>query len=110
MGNCFTNQSSTKPSSVVPVNQVRKKATRWQKLKNCVFQDKRTRGRVPGVVQLGENSAATIRAITESRGGEGSEHLKERRPKVPEKVESEVVREYLFCFGFVGPLPRVQRS
>ena len=109
MGNCFTNQSSTKPSSVVPVNQVGK-ATRWQKLKNCVFQDKRTRGRVPGVVQLGENSAVTIRAITESRGREGSEHLKERRPRVPEKVDSKVVRGCLFCFGFVGPLPRVRGS
>ena len=110
MGNCFTNQSSTKPSSVVPVNQVRKKATRWQKLKNCVFQDKRTRGRVPGVVQLGENSAVTIRAITESRGGEGSELLKERRPKVPEKVDIKVVRGFLFCLVFVGPLPRVRGS
>ena len=109
MGNCFTNQCSSKPSSFVPVNQVGK-VTRWQQLKTCIFQDKRTRGRVPGVVQLGENSAVTIRAITESRGREGSEHLKERRPKVPEKVDSEVVREYLFYFGFVGPLPRVQRS
>ena len=109
MGNCFTNQCSPKPSSVVPVNQVRK-AARWQQFKNCIFQDKRTRGRVPGVVQLGANSAVTIRAITESRGREGSEHLKERRLKVPEKVDSKVVNRCLFCFGFVGPLPRVRGS
>ena len=99
MGNCFTNQCSPKPSSVVPVNQV-SKVTRWRQLKNCIFQDKRTRGRVPGVVQLGENSAVTIRAITESRGREGSELLKERRSKVPEKADSKVVRGCLFCFGF----------
>ena len=109
MGNCFTNQCSPKPSSVVPVNQV-SKVTQWRQLKNCVFQDKRTRGRVPGVVQLGENSAVTIRAITESRGREGSEHLKERRSTVPEKADSKVVRGCLFCFGFVGPLPRLQGS
>ena len=109
MGNCFANQCSPKPSSVVPVNQVSKGSTvaATQKLH---FQDKRTRGRVPGVVQLGENSAVTIRAITESRGREGSEHLKERRSKVPEKADSKVVRGCLFCFGFVGPLPRLQGS
>ena len=60
------------------------------------------------MVQLGENSAVTIRAITESRGREGSEHLKERRLKVPEKVDSKVLNRCLFCFGFVGPLPRVR--
>ena len=54
------------------------------------------------MVQLGQNSAVTIRAITESRGREGSEHLKERRPKVMDKVESKIERGYLFCFGFVG--------
>ena len=99
MGNCFTNQHLSKPSSVVQVNPVRK-ATRWRQLQNCIFQDKRTRGRVPGVVQLGENSAVTIRAITESRGREGSELLKERRSKVPEKVDSKVVIRMSFLLWF----------
>ena len=67
MGNCFTNQSSTKPSSVVPVNQVRKKATWWQKLKNCVFQDSSSTSRVdqykvdkPIGLKLAEDKAPVV--------------------------------------------------
>ena len=52
------------------------------------------------MVQLGENSAVTIRAITESRGREGSELVKERRSKVPEKVDSKVERGYFFSALF----------
>ena len=62
------------------------------------------------MVQLGQNSAVTIRAITESRGGIGPELLKERGSKVLEKVDNKVERGYLFCFGFVEPLPRVRGS
>jgi len=70
MGNCFTNQCSPKPSSVVPVNQ-----------------DKRTKGRVSGVLQLGQNSAVTIRAITESRGGilEGLD----KQDKIPHQCQND---------------------